>query len=448
MLALPPPPVSAQQYTILHSFSGQTNVDGAVPAGTLTAFGGTLYGTTVEGGTGNYGTIFKINTDGSDYAVLFHCGGMPDAWPRGSLVLSNGKLYCATLGGVYLEGQYPEPSIEGWGSVFSVDSDGENYHQLVAWGVVYYWWGAYPTGPPGGRPAAGLVLSGDALYGTGQTPGTSLSAVFRIPTTGQSCEVIKELSGLTSAGLVIAGSTVFGTTFDGGSNNLGTVFALNAVTGDYAVLKHFTGADGAAPYGSVVLAGPKLFGTTESGGQFGKGTVFSLNTNGTDFTVLKHFTGSDGAYPHSELCLSGNKLWGTTGIGGDFNSGTVFQMQTNGTGFAVLKHFTGTDGDEPCGGVMLTDTSLYGTTANGGAYNHGVVFRLSLAPTLFNPACVGTNFCFSFQTVSNLSYTVEYNEGLTANWLLHHSLTGDGTLRRCELVMTNANQRFYRVRVN
>jgi uncharacterized repeat protein (TIGR03803 family) len=447
LLAWPVAPGAAQQYSVLHSFAGRTYADGATPSGSLTSSGDTLYGATLEGGVGDYGTLFRINTDGGGYTVLVRCGGMPDALPHGSLVLSGGRLYCATLGGVFLQGNYPEPSIESWGSVFSVNTDGEGYHRLVEWGAVYYVWGWYPTGPPGGRPAAGLVLSGETLYGTGQTPGASRSSVFRVSTNGQDYALIKDLAGLTGAGLAVAGTTLFGTTFDGGSNNLGTVFALDSVSGDSTALKHFTGADGAAPYGGVVLGGARLYGTTESGGQHGKGTVFSLNTNGTDFKVLRHFAGSDGSSPHGELWLAGDKLWGTTGSGGDSNRGTVYQMQINGTGFAVLKHFKGPDGSEPAGGVVCAGTALYGTTANGGDFNHGVVFRLSLAPTLIRPACAGTNFCFSFQTVSNLGYTVESSDGLTADWQFHHTLTGDGALWPCALPMTNASQQYYRVRV-
>lgn len=68
-------------------------------------------------------------------------------------------------------------------------------------------------------------------------------------------------------------------------------------------------------------------------------------------------------------------------------------------------------------------------------------------PTLVGSGCVASNFTFSFQTVTNRSYTVEYNEDLrTTNWLFHHTLIGDGSLMPCLMPMTNTTQRFFRVR--
>ncbi|MBI5387031.1 MAG: VCBS repeat-containing protein [Verrucomicrobia bacterium] len=83
-----------------------------------------------------------------------------------------------------------------------------------------------------------------------------------------------------------------------------------------------------------------------------------------------------------------------------------------------------------------------------GKYGIAVVpIQPELRITLVNVASMGTNFTFAFQTVSNLSYTVEYNGDLnTTNWLLHHTLTGDGSLTPCLIPMTNGPQRFFRVR--
>ena len=47
--------------TVLHSFAGAPS-DGKTPASTLLAVGPTLYGTTVYGGSNNFGTVFKFAT--------------------------------------------------------------------------------------------------------------------------------------------------------------------------------------------------------------------------------------------------------------------------------------------------------------------------------------------------------------------------------------------------
>ena len=433
---------SAQSFAILHNFGGRTNDDGAAPAASMVLSGGTLYGTTEAGGVPGYGTVFRVNTDGSEYAVLVHCD-FPDAYPQGPVALAGAKLYCATQGGAQQPGPgYPWAEwIESWGTVFSVNTNAENYHRMLEWGAIHYWWGQVTTGPAGGWPQAGLRLSEETLYGTAE------GAIFKVDTLGNGYAVLKELNGHSSAEVLVSGNTLFGTTCDGGDNNLGKVFAFDTVSGNYTVLKHFTGADGAAPQASLVLGGTRLYGTTESGGQFGQGTVFSVRTNGADFAVLKHFSGSDGGFPHSQLHLSGDRLFGTTGIGGHFNHGTVFQIQTNGAAFAVLKHFNGDDGDEPYGGLVLGDTTLYGTTADGGMFDEGVIFSLALAPSLYHQAFDGTNHTFSFQTFSNLGYTVQFNDALTTtNWLFYTNLTGNGGMMGFVTRPTDSPRRFFRVR--
>jgi len=51
-----------------------------------------------------------------------------------------------------------------------------------------------------------------------------------------------------------------------------------------------------------------------------------VNTDGSGYAVLKSFTGSDGASPRAGLVLAGSTLYGTTLFGGDFNHGVVFNL--------------------------------------------------------------------------------------------------------------------------
>ena len=89
-----------------------------------------------------------------------------------------------------------------------------------------------------------------------------------------------------------------------------------APTGNY-----FTNSDGAGPDTGLILSGKTLYGTTYFGGTNAIGTVFAVNTDGTGFTTLHGFTkgtgsqdnliNSDGANPSGGLILSGNTLYGT-----------------------------------------------------------------------------------------------------------------------------------------
>jgi uncharacterized repeat protein (TIGR03803 family) len=97
---------------MLYSFKGGT--DGAYPNG-LTNVRGTLYGTTLQGGTGckgtGCGTIFKITTSGTETVLHRFAGDSSDGQgPIGDLINLGGVLYGTTqIGGAH-----------GWGTVFSL----------------------------------------------------------------------------------------------------------------------------------------------------------------------------------------------------------------------------------------------------------------------------------------------------------------------------------------
>jgi uncharacterized repeat protein (TIGR03803 family) len=181
--------------------------------------------------------------------------------------------------------------------------------------------------------------------------------------------------GESYAGLILSGNTLYGTTSLGGE---GTVFAVNTDGTGFKVLHSFGGTgDTTFPLAPLILSGNTLYGTTGLGGN---GTVFKVNTDGTGYSILYRFTGgTDGARPQAGLILSGNTLYGTAFAGGS-GYGTVFQVQTDGTGFNTLYSFTaGDDGAHPYGGLLLVGTTLFGTTQYGGsAGNDGVIFSISL----------------------------------------------------------------------
>jgi len=180
-----------------------------------------------------------------------------------------------------------------------------------------------------------------------------------------------------------AEGNLYGTTFDGGAFNAGTVFKLRP-NGVQSVLYSFTGGkDGGFPTGDLILESDNggLVGTTEAGGDHNVGTIFSVDRNGGGETVDYSFTGSsDGANPVGGLIEDGSfNLYGTTKNGGDASFGTVFELVPFGGGFKLLHTFTaGSDGANPEGSlVMDADGNLYGTTLEGGALNQGTVFRVT-----------------------------------------------------------------------
>jgi uncharacterized repeat protein (TIGR03803 family) len=68
LASLLPREVTPQTFTTLYTFTGVS--DGETPAAGLLLSGGTLYGTAQSGGSSGGGTIFRLNTDGTGFALL------------------------------------------------------------------------------------------------------------------------------------------------------------------------------------------------------------------------------------------------------------------------------------------------------------------------------------------------------------------------------------------
>jgi uncharacterized repeat protein (TIGR03803 family) len=190
------------------------------------------------------------------------------------------------------------------------------------------------------------------------------------------------------AGLVSSGNTLYGTT-DGSVNHTGTVFSINADGTGFKLLHVFNHRqDGDGLDAELTLSGDTLYGTASIGGVGslnGFGAIFKLKTDGTGFTRLYSFTGnSDGAYPHAGLVLSGTTLYGSASQGAVSNNGTLFAINSDGTGFRVLHTFNGQDGRMPFSTMVLSGDILYGSTQAGGALgDFGTVFKINADGTGF-----------------------------------------------------------------
>jgi uncharacterized repeat protein (TIGR03803 family) len=193
-----------------------------------------------------------------------------------------------------------------------------------------------------------------------------------------------QLTGDTPhAGVVRDGDgKLYGTTRGTGAYQ-GNVFRVGGGFQDlHAFSGYFGGADGAHPEAGVVI-GPdgKLWGTTYNGGAHDIGTVFRVGTDGAGYTVVHSFTGlgdeKTDFTPIGGLVNGGDgNLYGTT-TGGGTTKGTVFRITTAGV-VTTIHRFDGTDGSSPSGNVFLgSDGKLYGTTSMGGAHNTGTIYRIA-----------------------------------------------------------------------
>jgi uncharacterized repeat protein (TIGR03803 family) len=196
---------------------------------------------------------------------------------------------------------------------------------------------------------------------------------------------------------------LYGTTEKGGGSaactkGCGTVFQISTSGSDYMKVYTFEGGtgDGGNPEAGLVAdASGNLYGTTYSGGTYNMGTVFKLTlspSGGFTESLLHSFGGSkDGKNPLSELVFdaSGN-LYGTTFKGGTKGKGVVFEIPSSGSEF-VIYNFTGGNGSEPRAGLVFDASGdLWGTTSSGGA-GFGTVFALTETLDVWNES-----FLYSF----------------------------------------------------
>ena len=145
-------------------------------------------------------------------------------------------------------------------------------------------------------------------------------------------------------------------------------------------LYSFTGTDGNDPRAGLVQgSNGNFYGTTYYGGSDNVGTVFSITPAGV-LTTLHSFTGTgtDGKYVNAALVLgSDGNFYGTTNGGGNGGDGTVFSMTPAGV-VTTLYSFSNTDGGIPEGTlVQSSDGNFYGTTSQGGSSNGGTVFSIT-----------------------------------------------------------------------
>jgi uncharacterized repeat protein (TIGR03803 family) len=350
-------------FTRLYDFD-RTN--GAYPAGAVLTLApdSALYGVTPQGGASGYGTLFRVDANGA-FTKLHDFSALDGKFPYAPLVLgADGALYGTTINGG--TGSYD-------GTLFRLETNGTftKLHDFTRFD------GSSP------RP---LVAGPDgALYGVTYGGGAAnVGTVFRVSTDGFFVE-LHDLNGSDGSYPVAQlqpgiDGALYGSASAGGTNgNHGTLFRVD-INGNFTKLHDFNGIDGSKPERALVT-GPDgaLYGETSEGGTNGDyGILFRLETSGT-FTLLHAFNGLDGSHPYAELVVGPDgSLYGTTELGGISNNGTLFRLETNGT-FTQLQDFVGDNGANPQAPLVLgADGDMYGVTLEGGPRGGGILFKVVL----------------------------------------------------------------------
>jgi uncharacterized repeat protein (TIGR03803 family) len=245
---------------VLYSFANSP--DGANPVnGLVMDAAGNLYGTTYNGGAGGNGAVFELSPSAGRWTeqVIYDM----NSTHAGLAIDGSGNLY-----GVNLQ------------AVFELSPNGSG-----GWKPTLIHKFAKPSFNPNGTP---VLDSAGNLYGTTYAGGTGGDGtVYKLSPNGKgqwTMQVVYTFATATShplAGVAVdSNGNLYGTTTAGGLRGLGVIYELspNGSGGyKYRVLQAFNGENGNQSYGSLIFSAGYLYGTTYGGGSNGFGTVFASN---------------------------------------------------------------------------------------------------------------------------------------------------------------------------
>jgi uncharacterized repeat protein (TIGR03803 family) len=274
--------------SVVVNFNGANGVNPGL--GSLAAHNGIIYGVTSQGGTDNQGVIYKLDATSGKQTVLYNFIMGPGAFsPNAGIMYHDGYLYGTTS-----HGGSEKKSLCSYGC-------GTLYKFELATKTLTVMFG-FKNNHSGGLPYRDTLIYQDGvLYGVTVSGGaienpnclhiTGCGVVYKYDLAADKLSVLYRFHGgrdgsFPVGSLVYAGGNLYGTTIDGGNEDHGTVYEVNASTGAEKILHRFspTGAkDGTQPFGGLTYYHGKLYGTTGSGGDlggqcgvYGCGTIFEL----------------------------------------------------------------------------------------------------------------------------------------------------------------------------
>lgn len=332
-----------------------------------------LWGMCSIKGPGGYGSIFSTDSNGNNYILRksFNCSGLN---PYGSLIqASNGKMYGMTNAGGNM----------GYGALFEFDT----LTNIITTKVELVGGTVYGSSPMGSL----LQASNGKLYGLAGGGGSSDKGVLfeydiSTSTYTKKNDFLGLLNGSNPGGSLIQASNgkMYGMTSAGGSMGYGVLFEYDLSSNTLTKKVDFTGSsNGSSPRGSLMQASNgKLYGMTQKGGVNSAGVLFEYNISTGILTKLIDFTNSSsGSGPYGHLIQATNgKLYGLTSGGGLNNGGVLFDydISTN-TLSKKIDFLNSTTGSYIQGSLyQALNGNLYGMTFQGGANNLGVLFEYNI----------------------------------------------------------------------
>lgn len=386
---------NGSSFAILHRFYSNDVTNGSYPSGKIFLISSKLYGITNYGGDYDYGSMYKININGTGFDIThsFHGGDGKICYYEPTIVGS--KLYGTTLIG----GKY------NFGAIYSFDIDNNNYSLIHSF-----------DGIDGYQPQSTLTYDGEnTLYGTTGLGGEYDSGIiYSISLNGNNFSKLYSFTSENGARplgqLILNDSLLYGVTTRGGDYLDGIIFSFSILDNTFTKMHSFGNTtDGKVPCSNLLFDSENsiLYGTTETGGQYDNGTIFSISINPlaayryrtyrksgelrapapppVDVYMMAQiysFDTESGYTPANGLIMNGNILYGATKRGGANSLGTIYSIEKNGTNYSILHSFSEEFG-HTSSDFVLVDSYLYGVCIGGGDNGYGNIYKFSLLHNTF-----------------------------------------------------------------
>jgi uncharacterized repeat protein (TIGR03803 family) len=370
-----------------------------------------------SGGDSDAGLVLKVDSNNKRITVIneFSYYNGEQMGDVKLCLANNGKYYGTTSRSIF---KYPRQT--GYGVIFEYDVQSKTYK------VVH----EFET-PTGSSPESGPIMGTNGmLYGSTYYGGTNHGGtLYKFNPQNYAYTLLMNLDsayGKNPRGPLFQASNgnLYGTTYLGGSHNLGTLFEYSLATGQFIKKADFDGTNGRNPqYNLEEWKNGWIFGTTTNGGQNDKGVIYKYNfitdtfllarnmdtyhitqgylpssgftrvndhlfmtnranqvggiytsviakydPNSHIFSAYYHLDPSlEGSYPNSQLLYASNdSLYGTNlyhrrhGLWSGVGQGTIFAVDTNLSGLSVKCYFDDEIRSPRASLIELQDSSILG----------------------------------------------------------------------------------------
>ncbi|WP_431263151.1 choice-of-anchor tandem repeat GloVer-containing protein [Roseateles chitinivorans] len=356
----------------VYSFPAPTDTSATSPGSwpmwdlTLDSSTGLLVGVTANGGTGGGGALYTVRTDGlvNTLRSFGTNGDTQGGRPNGPVLVTGSGYYGVTQFG----------GANGKGVLYK-------WSTVSGYQVLYH----FGTGTEGANPSGPLLLASNGnVYGTATNGGAcgvgtvfqfSLSNPGSVSTTHSFCG--SEGTGPMTGVIQASDGKLYGTAYNGGDSNGGTLFSIDPANNGFSRLYSFGAAntpDPRFPSRLIQARDGLLYGTSYAGGN-GAGTIFSSTLTGavTVRTAMQSSPSPWSALNERFIGVFYANSWGS-------DAGRLYQFRSSNNSLSTIHQFVFGDASWPKAGLTVgADGNLWSVTTDGESTwsgHYGTIFKI------------------------------------------------------------------------